>query len=128
MLAYDKAHELAAAIRESEEYRHLRESRTVLAADAAGRQMLEDYTQKRLAYDKARLAGQAADPEREKQLGQMYALLLYNEKVKAYLEAEFRFARLVADIQRIIAVAVEQALADEQQDAEGWAKSPGEAG
>lgn len=119
MLVYDKAHELAAAIRESEEYRRLSESRAALAADPGGRQMLQDYTGRRLEYDKARLTGQAADPEKERQLSQMYALLLYNERVKAYLEAEFRFARMVADIQRIIATVVEQAVAGEQAGQEG---------
>ena len=103
MNPYDQAHALARAMKESEEYREYQRLKEIAYQDDTNRSLLDEY--KRLQY---RLQAKAASgdtlPEEDMtRLTQIGALLQFNPDVSAYLVAELRFQRMMADIFKILA-------------------------
>ena len=103
MSVYDKAHELAAAIKESEEFQEYQRLKDLAYEDGTNRALLDEY--KRLQYHmQARIASGAPMDESElTRMQQIGSLLQFNPDAGAYLLAEFRFQRTLADIYKILA-------------------------
>lgn len=103
MNIYDQAHQLARSLQESEEFREYEALREKAYADETNKALLNEY--KRLQY---RMQARVASGERmdEDDLGRMQKiaqLLQFNPDASAYLLAEFRFQKLLADIYKILA-------------------------
>ena len=103
MNPYDLAHQLARAMKESEEYREYERLRETAYEDETNRALLDEY--KRLQFRmQAKLASGENMPEDDLQrLQQIGALLQFNPDVSAYLLAEFRFQKMLSDIFKILA-------------------------
>lgn len=103
MNPYDQAHELARALKESEEYREYIRLKQTAYDDGTNKALLDEY--KRLQFRmQARMAAGETMPEEDFQrLQQIGALLQFNPDVSAYLMAEFRFQRMLSDIFKILA-------------------------
>ncbi|ADL07622.1 YlbF family regulator [Thermosediminibacter oceani] len=106
MNAYDAAHELARALSCSPEYLEFKAAREELKKDPEAERMLKDLRAKQLEVEALRLSGKSSE-EAEKQLENLFNVVSYHSGIKKYLEAESRFLVLMADIQRIIARAVD---------------------
>ena len=103
MNPYDKAHELAACLRDSEEYREYMRLKEIAYDDSTNKALLDEY--KRLQFRmQAKMASGERPPEEEMQrLQQIGALLQFNQDVSQFLMAEFRFQRMLSDIFKILA-------------------------
>ena len=103
MNPYDLAHQLARAMKDSEEYREYARLRETAYEDETNRALLDEY--KRLQFRmQAKLASGENMPEDELQrLQQIGTLLQFNPDVSAYLLAEFRFQKMLSDIFKILA-------------------------
>ena len=103
MNAYDQAHALARAMKDSEEYREYQRLREIAHQDETNRALLEEY--KRLQYRlQAKAAtGESVPEEDMTRLTQIGTLLQFNPDVSAYMLAELRFQRMLADIFKILA-------------------------
>ena len=103
MNAYDQAHALARAMKDSEEYREYQRLREIAYQDETNRALLEEY--KRLQYRlQAKAAtGESVPEEDMTRLTQIGTLLQFNPDVSAYMLAELRFQRMLADIFKILA-------------------------
>ena len=103
MNPYDQAHELARALKDSEEYREFTRLKAVAYDDGTNKALLDEY--KRLQFRlQAKIAAGETLPEDDMQhLQQIGALLQFNPDVSAYLMAEFRFQRMLSDIFKILA-------------------------
>ena len=103
MNPYDLAHQLARAMKESEEYREYERLRETAYEDETNRALLDEY--KRLQFRmQAKLATGENMPEDDLQrLQQIGTLLQFNPDVSAYLLAEFRFQKMLSDIFKILA-------------------------
>ena len=103
MNPYDLAHQLARAMKESEEYREYERLRETAYEDETNRALLDEY--KRLQFRmQAKMASGESMPEEDLQsLQQIGALLQFNPDVSAYLLAEFRFQKMLSDIFKILA-------------------------
>ena len=103
MNPYDLAHQLARAMKESEEYREYERLRETAYEDEPNRALLDEY--KRLQFRmQAKIASGESMPEDDLQrLQQIGALLQFNPDVSAYLLAEFRFQKMLSDIFKILA-------------------------
>ena len=103
MNPYDLAHQLARAMKDSEEYREYARLRETAYEDETNRALLDEY--KRLQFRmQAKLASGENMPEEDLQrLQQIGALLQFNPDVSAYLLAEFRFQKMLSDIFKILA-------------------------
>ncbi|MDN5311828.1 hypothetical protein DXT63_12745 [Thermoanaerobacteraceae bacterium SP2] len=105
MNVYDLAHELARALSQCPEYREFSRAKEELEKDPQAKNMLKDLRTKQLEVEALRLSGKPVD-EAVKNLENLYNIVSYNSLLRQYMEAEARFAVLMADIQGIIAKAV----------------------
>ena len=103
MNPYDLAHQLARAMKDSEEYREYERLRESAYEDETNRALLDEY--KRLQFRmQARLAsGESMEQEELTRLQQIGTLLQFNPDVNAYLMAEFSFQKMLSDIFKILA-------------------------
>lgn len=102
MQVYDRAHELARELSRSSEYNDFRLAKAKLESNATNVDMLRDFRRRQLALEMAVLSGKEPDPADKKALEESHRIISLNPTITAYLEAEQRLARLLADIQKIL--------------------------
>jgi len=105
MNVYDAAHQLARALSECTEYKEFNKIQEDLKKDPQAEKMLKDLREKQFELYSLKAAGKPTE-EAEKNLENLYNIISYNSLVSKYLEAEQRLAVILADVQRIIAKAV----------------------
>jgi cell fate (sporulation/competence/biofilm development) regulator YlbF (YheA/YmcA/DUF963 family) len=108
MNAYDQANELARALKTSGEYRAWLDSRKQLEADPKNREMLNDMRRLQWELEMDRAMGREADAGKTQRLQQVSDLVSLNPTLRDHLGAEYRFAQLMADIQKILADALNE--------------------
>jgi len=116
---YDKAHELARALKSSEEYLKLLAAQEKLSADQAALKMFLDYRRKEIAYQTAMMSGQKPDDSEIKSLERLAEIVGLNSAVRDYIQAEARFGVIFGDVQRIIGDSVKELSSMYTQDEEG---------
>lgn len=102
MNVYDRAYELARALKKSDEYRALLEARARVEEDPKNKEMLLEFKKRQLKIQKERLLGREVDEAELRRLEQLSELVNLNPTLKEFLSAEFRFTRLMGDIQKIL--------------------------
>ena len=109
MNVYDYAHALSRAIRASSEYRDFKKALENLEKDSAAKEMLSDFRKNQWELQQKKLSGQEISPEEEQRLSSAWEIIRLNMVVKEYLETEYRFSVMLADIQKIIGEPLEEA-------------------
>lgn len=104
---YDAAYALASAIENSEEYKRLIEAKKKIEANPKNKEMLQDFYQKQLNYQTKQMMGEKVEEEL-KQLQNLYSVLSMNMDLNEYLQAEYAFSTLIADMYKIIGDVLEK--------------------
>ena len=102
MNLYDSAHALARAIRESEEVRECARLKEIAEADETNRTLLGEYKRLQVALQVQAMGGAQAGEDDMRRFQQISSLLYMNSDVQAYLLAEMRLQRMMADVFQII--------------------------
>lgn len=102
MYVYDQAHVLAKAIRETEEYKSLKRQKEKIDGDPALAKMFTQYRNQQFYIQKLQFMGQQVPEETAKKFGQMHDIVIANQVLKTFLEAEQRFGVIMTDIQKIL--------------------------
>ena len=102
MNPYDAAHALAKTLRESADFKELKDARDALKADRSARDMLVDFRKEQLEMQKQQISGIEIAPEQEEKLEKLFQVINMNNTVKRFLSAEYRAAVLLQDIHKII--------------------------
>ena len=103
MNPYDLAHQLARAMKESEEYREYERLRETAYEDETNRALLDEYKRLQFRMQAKMASGESMPADDLQRLQQIGALLQFNPDVSAYLLAEFRFQKMLSDIFKILA-------------------------
>lgn len=105
-MTYDKANELAKEIAESEEYKQYSEAKDAVMQNETTVSLLKEYRKLQMKAQAAIVSGKNDDEsiERLQKLGE---LLQMNKDASAYLFAEYRLNRMLGDIYKILADAVD---------------------
>lgn len=103
MNPYDQAHSLARAMKESEEYREYQRLKEIAYQDETNRALLDEYKRLQFRLQAKAASGETLPADEMTRLTQIGTLLQFNADVSAYLLAELRFQRLLADIFKILA-------------------------
>ena len=103
MNVYDQAHALARSLKESDEYIQYMQLKEKAYADTTNRALLDEY--KRLQYQMqlSVAAGRCMEEDDLQRMQKIAALLQFNQDASAFLLAEFRFQKMLADIYKILA-------------------------
>ncbi len=108
MNPYDAAHALAKALRESNEFKEIKEAQVNLKADRSALNMLTDFRKRQFDLQKQQLSGlEVADQQKEK-IEKLFEVISLNTLVKNFMQAEYRVAVLLQDIQKAIGEATNE--------------------
>lgn len=107
MSAYDRAYALAEAIRESEEYKEYIRRRDAIQASEGAMGLLRDFRRAEVQVQGARMLGQEPSAKAVADLKRITDFIEMHRPIQDYLQAEYRYAVFVADIQKILTEAIE---------------------
>lgn len=99
MNVYDCANELAKAMRESHEFKKLKEANELLAKEPETKKLVDEFLQLNQEVEIAKYQGQEPPAEKIKSL---YNLLALKSEAMEYLNAFMRFQMMMADITKSI--------------------------
>lgn len=106
MNIYDKAHELARALKDSPEVKELREAGKKIEGSDLGKKMIEDFRKIQIeAYTEQMKTGKMS-AELTGKLQSLSSVISMNPDAARYLQAEQRFAVIWEDIMKILNEAV----------------------
>ena len=103
MNPYDLAHQLSKALQSSPQFVNFKQAQDKIKNDPSAREMLEDFRRQQLQLQKQIMAGLEIAPEQEEKLEKLHSIINMNTHIKEFMEAEYRLAVLMRDIEKIIA-------------------------
>jgi cell fate (sporulation/competence/biofilm development) regulator YlbF (YheA/YmcA/DUF963 family) len=110
MFAYDLAHELAVALKESDEFKQFNKSKEKVTSDENNHKMVREFQLKQWEIREAQMLDTEISEEKQQELERLYSLVSLNPTAREYLESEFEVSRIVNDIQKIIGEAIQDAM------------------
>ena len=99
---HDKAHELAQALKQTDEYREMMELKELVYQDDTNKQLLEEYKRLQMRLMAASAGGAQPQPEEVQRMQAIAGLMQLNQDIGRYMMAEFRFQRLLSDVFKIL--------------------------
>ena len=104
---YDLAHQLARAIKDSDEYKSFMERKDALEENERNKEMVEDFQEQILQLQIDYMSGKDIDEEEIKKIGKLEEVLTLNPIINSYFQAELRFSQMIQDINGIIGEAID---------------------
>jgi cell fate (sporulation/competence/biofilm development) regulator YlbF (YheA/YmcA/DUF963 family) len=102
MYVYDKANELARAIKESGEYKEMVQAKETLAQKQEHVDMIKDFMKIQMNIQTMNMLNQEVNDELKESFNLLYTSMMNIEACRKFLEAQNTFGRLVQDIYKII--------------------------
>ncbi len=106
MNPYDLAHQLARALKKSQEFSEFKQAKAVVDTDEKKKEMVDDFRKKQLQLQRKQMTGGEPGEEEIQQLNNLYTIVTADEEVKRLMQAEMRLAQLLSDIYNIIGEAL----------------------
>lgn len=110
MNTYDKAYELANAIRDSEEMKRLKAAGEALKGDEDAKKLVKEYLMAQMKSDYAKMAGQKEDEKAYQHLQELAVMVSNNSAAQEYLQAFIRWQQVAGDLQKIVGDAMMQGM------------------
>ena len=114
MEIYDTANRLAEEIRNSEQYKKLKDSKEKLFADETKKKLIEEFEklkQEVQIMEIRRQNNEEIDEEDKKvKVAKLYNVLIENKDIKEYFDYEIEFSQMMSDINKIIGDAIKEVL------------------
>lgn len=107
MNVYDKANELASAIKKSDEFRRYRDAAQVIEKNPTHQQMIKDFMDFQYKMYMLQAKGEKPSDEDMNHYTTLYNTIANIENIKNFMEAQMYFARLMEDINKTIAEATD---------------------
>ena len=104
---YDDAHRLARSIQASPEYVDFRLAAARLKAEKSSLEMLRDFRRRQFELQAKALQGEEIPAEEEERFERLSEILASHAVIVAFLQAEYTLSRVLGDIQKVIADAVD---------------------
>jgi cell fate (sporulation/competence/biofilm development) regulator YlbF (YheA/YmcA/DUF963 family) len=105
-MVYDTAKLLASEMKSSIEYREYTAAKECALQNDTTRSLIEEYNKLQILAQAAMIAGDS-ESESLKKLQKVGELLQFDRDASAYLIAEFRLMRMLGDVYKVLAEAVE---------------------
>jgi len=102
MFVYDKAHELAKQIKDSEDYKEYARLKELVTADEQTKGLLGDYKKLQMEAQASYMTGKELDEETMDKLKKLGEVLQFNKDVTAFFAAEYKFQTMISDVYKII--------------------------
>lgn len=102
MNIYDKAHDLAAALKDSPEVAEITAAMKLIEADPESKRMLDDFRVRQNAVQQRMMAGEMPAPEEMEQMEKQFEVLSLNLNIRRLFDAERRLSIIIQDVNKII--------------------------
>lgn len=102
MNVYDQAHGLAAAIRESEEFKQYDQLKKVVDENEELSKMIKDFQSKQFEAQAKQMMGEEAAPDMSQQIQNLYQIIMKDPMAAQYMQAEMRFSLMMNDVYKIL--------------------------
>ncbi|MDO5435851.1 MAG: YlbF family regulator [Clostridia bacterium] len=106
-MEYTAAHQLARAIRESEEYKTYHSLKEIVMADDTQAALIREYRKLQTAIQMTVMSGMQADADDMQRFNGISSLLFSKPEVSQFLLAEMRMQQALGDIFRIVTEAAD---------------------
>lgn len=107
---YDKAHDLATAMRESEEYKALMKAQTAVEADVTATALVRTFMAQQMQWEYAKLSGAPEAEELQKKQEELMPQIQSNAAATEYLQAQMRWSQVSNDIYKIISAPITEGM------------------
>jgi cell fate (sporulation/competence/biofilm development) regulator YlbF (YheA/YmcA/DUF963 family) len=104
---YDKAHELARAMRDSESYQRYVAAQKSLDQNIAAKERILQFRGLQMEVNQAHILGHALADDKVTQVTLEYAKLNQDKLIAEFFKAEGKFIEMFTDIQQIIQKSIE---------------------
>lgn len=108
MNIYDKAHELAKAMKETAEFAELKQAKQSIEADPEAKRMLQDFRTQQVELQEKMMAGEMPPQEEMEKAEKLFQILNMNPIINSMFDAERRLSVMMQDINRIITEPLEE--------------------
>ena len=102
MNVYDQAHQLASAIKESEECKQYTAVRKRVEQNPDLDAAIKDFLKKQFEFQSKQMMGQEVDQSDFAQLQQLSAVLMQDPLTSEYFQCQMRFGAMMSDVYKII--------------------------
>ena len=112
MNVYDSANELCKAIKESHEFKVVKDAKAKLAADKNAEDMVKDFLKQKEALEIAQYTGKTPDKAEVDKVQKLYEVLSLNPVASEYIQGYIRFQMMFADISKSIGETVKEVIGE----------------
>ncbi|WP_433943874.1 YlbF family regulator [Paenibacillus sp. SN-8-1] len=103
MNIYDKAHELAQALKDSQEVQEITAAVKLIDADPDSKRMLDDFRNRQNELQQRMMSGDMPSPEEMENMEKQFEVLSLNLNIRRLFDAERRLSVIIQDVNKIIA-------------------------
>ena len=115
MNIYDKANELAKAMKESQEVQEITSAMKLIDADPESKQMLDNFRQRQMEVQQRIMSGDMPSQEEMEQMEKLFEVLSLNLNIRRLFEAERRLSVIIEDVNKIISDSLQHLYGDSSQ-------------
>lgn len=102
MNIYDKAHELAAALKDSREVTEITAAMKLVDADPESKQMLDNFRTRQTEVQQRMMSGDMPSQEEMEQMEKLFEVLSLNLNIRRLFDAEQKLSVIIQDVNQII--------------------------
>ncbi len=107
MNVYDAAHNLANALRNSNEYDEFDEKRKKVMKDPKNKEMIEDFRKRAMEIQMSKMAGKEIEEEKINSFKKLEEIVMSNPTINEFFSAEMRFSQMMNDVYKILGDSME---------------------
>ncbi|SFA80144.1 MULTISPECIES: YlbF family regulator [unclassified Bacillus (in: firmicutes)] len=105
---YDAAYEMEKAIRQSDEYKQLKQMYDEVNADESAKRMFENFRDIQMKLQQKQMMGQEITQEEVDQAQKTVVLVQQHEKISRLMQAEQRMGMIIGEINQLIMKPLEE--------------------
>jgi len=102
MNVYDQAHNLARAIKESEEFKQYDYLKKVIDQNADLSKMVKDFQAKQFELQAKQMMGEEMPADMMQSIQELYQIIMTDPTAAQYMQAEMRFSLMMNDVYKIL--------------------------
>ena len=102
MNVYDQAHQLASAIKGSEEFKQYDRLKKQIESNDDLNRAVRDFMSRQLELQTSQMMGQEPDADTIQQMQQLSAALMADPTAAEYMQCQMRFSMMMADVYKIL--------------------------
>ena len=107
MNVYNCAHQLANALKDSDEYKLYKGLEVKVKDNPDVKVMMDDFRRRQFEVQSAQMMGQKVDESKILKLQELHQVLMKDGIISEYMQAEYRLTQMMADIYKILGEAVD---------------------